>query len=140
MSTLGSGERPRKDAVVAWSHEVFAKAGLTPTSAQFDDIASAMAGSIVMQILVPLAEERRASGFRNYLGGYEVSEENILEHFNAACGVLAIMIVKAEGWDPQGPSDPLLVRAEDEIDTRMKHLLDLALPEGADGVRQEYGS
>jgi hypothetical protein len=139
MSVPGADERPRKDAVFAWSREVFANAGLTPTSAQLDDIASSMAGSIVTQILVPLAGERGASGFSNYLGAFGVSEENVLDHFNAACGVLAIMIVKAEGYDPQGPEDPLLVRVEDEIDARMTHLLDLALPEWSKGVRQEYG-
>ncbi|HEY8814747.1 MAG TPA: hypothetical protein VIP57_06540 [Candidatus Dormibacteraeota bacterium] len=97
-----------------------------------------MAGSIVMQILVPLAEERGASGFETYLGVYQVSEENVLEHFDTACAMLAIMSLKAEGQDPVGPSDPRLVRVEDEIDARIKHLLDLALPEWAEGVRQEY--
>jgi hypothetical protein len=139
MGAAKSDERPRKDAVFAWSRQVFAKAGLTPTSEQFDDIASTMAGSIVMQILVPFAEERGAPGFMNYLGIYEVSEENVLEHFDTACSTLAIMSVKAEGLDPAGPSDPRLVRVEDEIDARMKHLLDLALPEWAEGIRQEYG-
>lgn len=140
MSAAESDGRPRKDAVFTWSHQVFANAGLTPTSEQFDDIASTMAGSIVMQILVPIAEERGAAqGFTNYLGIYNVSEENVLEHFDVACSMLAIMSVKAEGQDSAGPSDPRLVRVEDEIDARMKHLLDLALPEWAEGVRQEYG-
>lgn len=139
MSAQDSDGRPRKDVVFTWTHQVFASAGLTPTSEQFDDIASMMAGSIVMQILVPMAEERGAQGFENYLGIYELSEENVLEHFDAACSILAIMSVKAEGQDPAGPSDPRLVRVEDEIDARMKHLLDLALPEWAEGVRQEYG-
>lgn len=139
MSASESDGRPRKEAVFAWSHQVFANAGLTPTSEQFDDIASSMAGSIVMQILVPFAEERGASGFKNYLGIYQVSEENVLEHFDIACSMLAIMSVKAEGQDPGGPSDPRLVLVEDEIDARIKHLLDLALPEWAVGVHQEYG-
>jgi hypothetical protein len=135
-----SDERPRKDAVFAWTHQVFAKAGLTPTSAMFDDIASTMAGSIVMQILVPLSEERGASsGFANYLGIYAVSEENVLEHFDTACAMLSMMSVQAEGQDPVGPSDPRLVRVEDEIDARMNSFLNLALPEWAEGVRQEYG-
>jgi hypothetical protein len=139
MGTPGSDERPRKEAVFTWSHEVFAKADLAPTPAQFDDIASTMAGSIVVQILVPLAEERGASGFLNYLDIYKISEENVLEHFNGACSILAIMIVKAGGQEPQGRYDPLLIKVENEIDARMKNLLDLALPEWADGVRQEYG-
>lgn len=139
MNAANSDERPRKDAIFAWSHQVFAKAGLTPTSGQFDDIASTMAGSIVMQVLVPFAEERSAPEFKSYLGIYEVSEENVLEHFDAACAMLALMSVKAEGQDPAGPNDPHLLRVEDEIDARMKHLLDLALPEWAEGVRQEYG-
>jgi len=139
MNAANSDERPRKDAVFAWSRQVFSNAGLTPTSEQFDDIASTMAGSIVMQILVPFAEERGAPGFKNYLGIYEVSEENVLEHFDGACSMLAVMSVQAEGQDPAGPSDPRLVRVEDEIDARMKHLLDLALPDWVEGVRQEYG-
>jgi hypothetical protein len=139
MNAAKADERPRKDAVFTWSRQVFANAGLTPTSEQFDDIASTMAGSIVVQILVPLAEERGAPGFKSYLGTYEISEENVLEHFDVACSILAIMCVKAEGQDPAGSSDPHLVRVEDEIDARMKHLLDLALPEWTEGVRQEYG-
>lgn len=139
MNAPESDERPRKDAVLDWSREVFASAGLTPTPAQFNDIASTMAGSIVMQILVPFAEERGASGFKNYLGIYEVSEENVLEHFDTACAMLSLMSVKAEGQEPVGPSDPRLVRVEDEVDARMNQLLDLALPEWAAGVRQEYG-
>ena len=109
MNAAKSDERPRKDAVFAWSRQVFANAGLTPTSGQLDDIASMMAGSIVMQILVPFAEERGASGFKSYLGIYKVSEENVLEHFDTACAMLAIMSVKAEGQDPAGPIDPRLV-------------------------------
>lgn len=122
-----------------WTRQVFANAGLTPTSEQFHEIASTMAGSIVMQILVPFAEERRASDFKRYLGIFKVSEENVLEHFDAAGSMLAHMSVKADGQDPAGPNDPRLVRVEDEIDARMKHLLDLALPEWTEGVRQEYG-
>ena len=139
MGVTSSDERPRKEAVLAWSREVFARAGLRPTPAQFEDVAATMAGSIVMQILIPFAEERGAPGFKGYLGAFQVSEENVLEHFNAACSILAIMSVKAEGQDPSGPADPRLTSAEDEIDARMKHLLDLALPEWAAGVRQEYG-
>jgi hypothetical protein len=137
VSAPESDLRPRKDAVFAWSDQVFANAGLQPTSEQFDDLASTMAGSIVMQILVPFAEERGASGFKNYLGFYEVSEENVLEHFDTACAILAIMSVKAEGQDPA--NDPRLMRVADEIDARINHLLDLALPEWSEGVRQEYG-
>jgi hypothetical protein len=139
MSAANSDERPRKDAIFDWSRQVFANAALTPTPEQFDDIASAMAGSIVMQILVPFAEERGAPDFMRYLGVFEVSEENVLEHFDAACSMLALMSVNAEGHDAAGPNDPHLVRVEDEIDARIKHLLDLALPEWAKGVRQEYG-
>lgn len=140
MAGVDPDLRPRKDAVFAWSHQVFANAGLTSTPAQFDDIASTMAGSIVMQILVPFAEERGASGFTTYLGTYKISEENVLEHFDTACQILAIMVVKAEGQESQSSTDPRLVRIEDEIDTRMNRLLELALPEWAEGVRQEYGS
>jgi hypothetical protein len=139
MNAANSDERPRKEAVLDWSRQVFANAGLTPTSEQFNDIASTMAGSIVMQILVPFAEERCAPDFVRYLGVFEVSEENVLEHFDAACSMLALMSAKAEGQDPASPNDPHLVRVEDEIDARMKHLLALALPEWATGVRQEYG-
>lgn len=140
MSATDPDLRPRKDAVSAWSRQVFAEAGLTPTPAQFDDIESTMAGSIVMQILVPFAQERGASGFTTYLGTYEISEENVLEHFDTACQILALMIVGAEGQESQSPTDPRLVRVEDEIDARMNRLLELALPEWAEGVRQEYGS
>lgn|GEM_PF-6737419 len=138
-SVPGTEVRPRKDAVLAWSRDVFAEADLAPTSAQLDDIASSMAGSIVTQVLVPLADERGASGFRAYLGAFDVSEQNILEHLDAACGVLALMIVRAGGHDPVRPDDPALVEAEDEIDFRMRGLLDLALPEWSKGVLQEYG-
>jgi hypothetical protein len=134
-----SDTRQRKAAVLAWSHRVFAGAGLTPTPEQFDDIASTVAGSIVMQILLPLAEEHGAVGFERYLGIYEVSEDNVLEHFDSASATLAVMCVKAGGQDPWGPDDPLLLGAEDEIDSRMNSFLDLALPQWIDGVRQEYG-
>jgi hypothetical protein len=140
MNAGTSDQRPRKDAVLDWSHRVFATAGLTPTPEQFDDIASSMADSIFGQILMPLAEERGvSSGLSNYLGIYKVSPENVLEHLNPACGVLAHMILKADGHEATGPDDPALVKVENEIDARMNHLLDLALPEWAAGVRQEYG-
>jgi hypothetical protein len=140
MTEVAPEERPRREAVVAWSEKVFVGAGLTPTQAQFDDIASAMADSIFGQILMSLAEERGvSSGLVNYLGMYQVTEKNVLEHLNAACGVLAIMILKAQGHEPAGPDDQLLVEVEDEIDARINHLLDLALPEWIRGVREEYG-
>ena len=34
--------------------------------------------------------------------------------------------LKAEGRDPAGPTDPGLLRTEDEIDARIENLLDLA--------------
>jgi hypothetical protein len=87
-----------------------------------------------------MAEERGvSSGLGNYLGIYKVSPENVLEHLNPASGVLAHMIIKSHGHEATGPDDQALVEVEDEIDARMNRLLDLALPEWAEGVRQEYG-
>jgi hypothetical protein len=140
MTEAQSDERPRRQAVEAWTTKVFEGAGFPPTQAQFDDIASSMADSIFGQILMPLAEQHGvADGLGRYLGFYQVNEKTVLEHLNPASGVLAFMILKAQGHETTGPDDQRLVEVEDEIDARMSHLLDLALPEWINGVRAEYG-
>jgi hypothetical protein len=54
----------KKDALRAWTEQVFADAGLTPSHDQVTDIAKSIAGLILTQRLVPLSEARGARRVR----------------------------------------------------------------------------
>jgi hypothetical protein len=141
----------KRDALLTWSEQVFADAGLSPTADQITEIAKTIAGLFLTERLVPLSEARGAADFANarginlfagWLGEMEVGPPNILDRIDEACDMLTVMLADAELDTHE--DDPRRIGVETRIAREINEIFGEELSTSHDefvrGVREEFGS